>query len=107
MVNEALHLPRGKLAAQVAHASLAAFLGTEADRQRAWLQAGMPKIVLKCPSEADLKDLLAKAQAASIAAYLVHDAGRTQLAPGTITCLGLGPAPTEAIDSVTGNLKLL
>jgi len=107
VVNEDLHLPRGKLAAQVAHASLAAFLGAEADNQRAWLQVGMPKIVLKCPSASDLKDLLAQAEAASVAAYLVHDAGRTQLAPGTITCLGIGPAPSETINKLTGDLKLL
>lgn len=107
VVNEDLHLPRGKLAAQVAHASVAAFLSADGDTQTGWLQAGMPKIVLKCPSEEALRDLLTRAEKAAVAAYLVHDAGRTQLAPGTVTCLGIGPATSEAIDALTGDLKLL
>ena len=38
---------------------------------------------------------------------MVHDAGLTQLEPGTATCLGIGPAPSNMIDLVTGGLKLL
>ena len=37
----------------------------------------------------------------------VTDAGHTQIAPGTITCLSIGPAPEENIDKITGDLKLL
>jgi len=38
---------------------------------------------------------------------LVRDRGLTQVPPGTITCLGLGPAPADLLDSLTGNLTLL
>ena len=32
---------------------------------------------------------------------LIRDAGHTVVAPGTITCLGIGPAQVSAIDAVT------
>ena len=54
VVNEALKLPRGKLAAQVAHASVAALLEATADARRRWLEEGMPKVVLRCESEEEL-----------------------------------------------------
>ena len=37
----------------------------------------------------------------------VTDAGHTQIAPGTTTCISIGPAPENLIDKVTGDLKLL
>jgi PTH2 family peptidyl-tRNA hydrolase len=37
----------------------------------------------------------------------VSDAGHTQLAPGTTTCISIGPAPENLIDKITGDLKLL
>lgn len=107
VVNEALALPRGKLAAQVAHAAVAALLTAPPASQQAWLRSGMPKIVLKGMSEAALLELQAQAQAAGIPAYLIHDAGRTVVAEGTVTCLGIGPAEAETIDEITGELKLL
>jgi len=37
----------------------------------------------------------------------VTDAGHTQIAPGTVTCISIGPASEEKIDKITGDLKLL
>ena len=37
----------------------------------------------------------------------VTDAGHTQIAPGTTTCISVGPAPENLIDKVTGELSLL
>lgn len=39
--------------------------------------------------------------------YLVADAGRTQVEPGSLTVLGIGPEYEEILNSVTGHLKLL
>ena len=107
VVNTALGLPPGKMAAQVAHAALAGFLTASPSAQQEWLQTGMPKVVLQVAVEQDLHDLSTQAAAAEIPAYLIRDAGRTVVAEGTVTCLGIGPAAVAEIDKLTGDLKLL
>ena len=107
VVNEALRMPRGKLAAQVAHASIAACLASDQVTLEAWLSDGMAKIVLQVETEADLLSLQEQARQLNLPALLIRDSGRTVLAPGTITCLGIGPADADRIDSVTGKLRLL
>jgi PTH2 family peptidyl-tRNA hydrolase len=107
VVNESLVLPTGKLAAQVAHAAVAAFLRTDPQSQLAWLEAGMPKIVVAARSEEDLVALEADAKAANIPAAAIRDAGRTVVEAGTLTCLGLGPAAEAEINKITGDLPLL
>lgn len=52
-------------------------------------------------------DLQAKAMSLGLCAKVIHDAGRTQIASGSATVLGIGPAPKSLIDQVTGGLKLL
>lgn len=107
VVNEALKLPRGKLAAQVAHASVGAFLEANEEAKQAWVNSGMSKIVLKVDQEVDLIRLYELAVSRNIPARLIKDAGRTVIPEGTVTCLGLGPAGDAEIDEVTGDLKLL
>ena len=107
VVNNSLKLPKGKLAAQVAHASLSAFLIADEEAKRTWLNEGMPKVVLKGESEEELLKIQTVAQEQDIPADLIQDAGRTVIPEGTITCLGLGPAPESKLDELTGSLKLL
>ena len=107
VVNEALRLPRGKLASQVAHASVAALLSAANEDIRQWLDEGMPKIVLRAEDEAQLAALERQADDAGLPVALIRDAGRTVVAAGTATCLGIGPAVDAAIDVVTGGLGLL
>lgn len=49
-----------------------------------------------------MRHIQAKARAAGLTTYLVADAGHTQLTPGTITVLGIGPDSVEKIDAITG-----
>ena len=107
VVDGSLRLPPGKLAAQVAHAAVAALLGAAPEAQRAWFEQGMPKIVLQARGSVELQRLEAQAQEAGLPAHLIADAGRTVLEPGTVTCLGIGPAPAEQIDRITGTLPLV
>jgi peptidyl-tRNA hydrolase, PTH2 family len=107
LVNEALKLPKGKLAAQVAHASLQAYLCAPVSAQQAWSKVGMPKVILRCDSATDLLDIETRALQSGLPAALLRDAGRTVVEAGTITCLGLGPADTSVIDTLTGSLKLV
>jgi peptidyl-tRNA hydrolase len=107
VVNRALDLPKGKLAAQVAHAAVGAFVVASPEVQQVWQQIGMPKVVLKDADEETLRRLLNAARHNHIAAVLIRDAGRAVVPADTITCLGLGPAPVAEIDQLTGELKLL
>jgi len=107
VVNTSLKLPKGKLAAQVAHGAVAAFLEADEDAAQAWLDEGMPKVVLSAATAEDLLQIEAAARQHGLPCCLIEDAGRTVVPEGTITCLGLGPAPDEAIDALTGLLKLL
>jgi peptidyl-tRNA hydrolase len=107
VVNTSLNLPQGKLAAQVAHAAIAAFLQAGEEAKERWLANGMPKVVLAGLNEEHLRQLEAAARQRDIPASLVLDAGRTVVPAGTITCLGLGPAEIAALDELTGELKLL
>ncbi len=107
VVDRSLNLPPGKLAAQVAHGSMIAFLRAEPDLQRAWLETGMAKIVLACDGAGALAALAEQAEAAGLSTGLVRDAGRTVVSAGTATCLGVGPDSAERMDAVTGTLRLL
>ena len=107
VVNAALRLPKGKLAAQVAHAAVGAFLEAATSAQRTWLEEGMPKMVLKGNSVEELLRLHTLARQRHIPTCLINDAGRTVVPAGTVTCVGIGPASDNEIDKLTGELKLL
>src|SRR5437773_10633459 len=77
VVNGALELPPGKLAAQVAHAAVAGFLAAAPRERRRWLEDGMPKIVVRAAGEDELRRLQRDGAAAGLAAELIEDAGRT------------------------------
>jgi PTH2 family peptidyl-tRNA hydrolase len=105
-----LKMGKGKLAAQVAHAALAAAdesRGMRNDWFSEWRRQGGAKVVVKGSGEEELLELFKKARSMGLPSSLIQDAGRTQLEPGTVTCLAVGPAPVGLVDAVTGKLKLL
>lgn len=109
VIRSDLQMGKGKIAAQSAHASLEAVEKTRSqkpDWYTEWKMQGQAKIVLKIGSEKELLELFENAKR-KIPAALITDAGRTQTAPGSKTCLALGPAPEEKIDEFTKQLKLL
>ncbi|CAF9922113.1 hypothetical protein IMSHALPRED_005342 [Imshaugia aleurites] len=57
--------------------------------------------------EAQLELLRRKAVELGLCARIVRDAGRTQVASGSATVLGVGPGPRGVVDGVTGGLRLL
>ena len=108
VVRTDLDMGRGKIAAQVAHAAVTAALrNTGSADFDGWLRDGQPKVVLKVTSGEQLQDVAERAAAAGLPVDLIQDAGRTQVAPGTLTCCAVGPAADDRIDAVTGGLSLL
>lgn len=105
-----LRMGKGKLAAQVGHAAVSA--AEEARRRHpewleAWLREGQCKVAVKVRSLPDLLSLQKKASHMRLPYSLIMDRGLTQLPPDTVTCLGIGPAPSVQVDRITGNLPLL
>jgi len=107
VVRSDIRMSCGKTCAQVAHAAIAAYERADATTKRKWFQEGQKKVVLKVPDERSLFELKSLAEHAGIATGLVQDAGLTEIPPGTVTTLGLGPAKSEELDRITGSLPLL
>ena len=110
VVRTDIKMGKGKLCAQVAHASLEAALEAMKRKREwfeAWLAQGQPKIVLKGGGERDLLHYAEEARKAGLPVSIIRDAGKTQLEPGTLTAVGIGPGPKDKIDKITGHLKLL
>lgn len=101
-----LGMGEGKLAAQVAHASLQAYEEADRSQQTEWKGGGQKKIVLRADSEPQLFELTDKARVEGLPHAIIRDAGHTQLEPGTATALAVGPAAESAVDAVTGDLDL-
>lgn len=105
-----LKLSKGKIAAQSGHAAVSA--AEEARKYRrewwkAWLSEGQCKIAVKVKSEKEVLELEKQAKELMLPCALITDRGLTEVPPGTITCLGIGPAPSEIVDRLTGKLPLL
>ncbi|MBI2446119.1 peptidyl-tRNA hydrolase [Candidatus Micrarchaeota archaeon] len=107
IVRTDLGMGKGKIAAQCAHGSIAAFLKADESARGEWVDSGMAKIVLKVNSEKELVLLFQKAKKMGLPAALIQDAGHTQIEPGSKTVVGIGPADESELDKLTGELKLL
>jgi PTH2 family peptidyl-tRNA hydrolase len=117
-----LKMRTGKLAAQAAHASLAAVLSRSREVELAgvkglfvpldadigpWLNGHFTKIALGVNSEAEARELFAKATALGIPCALIEDSGLTEFdGVPTITGVAIGPAHGERVNEVSGHLPL-
>ncbi len=106
IVRDDLKLSKGKLAVQVAHAAISAYEFASKEVRQAWKEGGQKKVVLRVPGLKDLFELKEVARKQGLPTALITDAGLTEVPPGTITVLGIGPARVEELDKITGYLKL-
>ncbi len=110
VVRRDLGMGTGKIAAQVAHAAVMGAIRTREQKREwfeAWFGGGQAKVVVKVMSLEELLKVRKLAENFHLPVVQVQDSGLTQIPPGTTTCIGIGPAPTELVDKVTNNLKLL
>jgi len=125
VVRKDLGMRKGKIAAQVAHASLGIFFdrmdlienrGREGDfygiildeDMAEWKTGAFTKIVVGCADERELMEIAHQAFRAGLPFKLITDAGHTEFhGVPTKTCVAIGPANAESIDRITGHLGLL
>ncbi|XP_005298839.1 peptidyl-tRNA hydrolase 2, mitochondrial [Trachemys scripta elegans] len=109
IVRNDLKMGKGKVAAQCSHAAVSAYKQVQRrnpELLKQWEYCGQPKVVLKAPNEESLVQLLVDAKQLGLTVSIIQDAGRTQIAPGSRTVLGIGPGPADIVDKVSGHLKL-
>ena len=116
-----LGMRKGKMIAQGAHASLKVILDAGAlDRETAkytielspamlaWLGGRFTKVCVSVDSEAALDAIVVKAREAGVPVALIVDSGATEFhGVPTKTCCAVGPAWTDEVDAITGQLPLL
>ena len=114
-----LGMRKGKMIAQGAHASLKVLLdGGELAGETytihvwpaaaAWLGGRFTKVCVSVDSEAALDAIVERARTEGVPCALIVDAGATEFhGVPTKTCCAVGPAWTEDVDAITGELPLL
>lgn len=125
VVRKDLNMRKGKLAAQVAHASMKFFVdmsfrdeSLEGDKEyfvvelnddmKEWLNGAFTKVVVSVDSEEELLDIYGNAQDSGLLSSIIKDNGKTEFnGVPTYTAVAIGPDKSEAIDKITGHLKLL
>ncbi|KAK3238351.1 hypothetical protein CYMTET_51634 [Cymbomonas tetramitiformis] len=110
-VRNDLKMGKGKIGAQCSHATLGLYSACYEKGYHAlldhWEEHGQAKVTLKLDGEQEMLRLAKQASSHNVPCHIVHDAGRTQIAPNTRTVLSIGPAPVDELDKLTGHLKLL
>ena len=108
IITNNIEMSCGKLAAQVAHAVVEAALIAYKKRRRLlkkWRAEGAKKVVLVA-NEEEMLDLEKRARKRGIITCIIKDAGLTEIEPGALTAIAIGPDEEENIDEITGHLPL-
>lgn len=106
IVRDDIDMSRGKAVAQGSHVSVLSTRDTNEKIVNEWISNGGKKITLKIDSEADLLDLIRRADKKDLPTATIRDLGYTELEENTLTAGCIGPANESEIDSITGNLSL-
>lgn len=112
IIRKDLKMSKGKMIAQACHAAVSA---AELARQlipdvyRKWLSVGQKKVVLSASTLEELEEVEAAIKRTDhrVPVAKIRDAGLTELEPGTITALGVGPHSSPQVEKITNTLKLL
>ncbi|EFQ30064.1 peptidyl-tRNA hydrolase PTH2 [Colletotrichum graminicola] len=118
VVRTDLGMTKGKMAAQASHATLACYKSlsraaakdpssSAANILKRWERLGQAKIAVQIKDQDEMLELMGKARSLGVTSEVIADAGRTQIEAGSLTVLGVGPAPRSLVDQITGHLKLL
>ncbi|TFL06449.1 peptidyl-tRNA hydrolase PTH2-domain-containing protein [Pterulicium gracile] len=110
IVRTDLGMSLGKIAAQTSHASLACYKtlqNSNAAMLHQWEVTGRKQSTYCCSDEETLLLLQARSQSLNICARSIQDAGRTQIAAGSRTVLGIGPAPARLLEPLVEGLSFL
>lgn len=125
VVRKDLNMRKGKLAAQVAHASVKSIMDhmdVTSDEENIhrdlalshgnpfnlWLTGLQTKIVVGCDGEQEINNIAEKCQDLGISYSIITDVGKTEFnGVPTITCIAVGPDHEEWINEVTSSYKLL
>lgn len=100
----------GKLIAQAAHAAVGASELSKKNKHKAWKRwrdEGAKKVALEVESLDEFERLTKKADELEVIKIIIQDAGYTEVPPGTVTAIGLGPDRSNLLDKITGSLPLI
>jgi len=115
IVNTSLKMSAGKTSSQTAHAAVSLYIKAKQNNRKhmlflneidTWVSLGQKKIVLKGLNDAQLVNLEKEATDSNLISVLVRDAGRTQISPGSLTCLGIFGSEKN-LNKITSSLNLL
>ena len=115
VMNKSLKMSTGKTASQAAHAAVSLYMKAKSNPRKhlllfneidTWARLGQAKVVLNGVNDTQLVELEKKANELALLTCLIRDAGRTEITPGSMTCLGIF-GRIDQVDQVTGTLSLL
>lgn len=117
IINSDLNMGKGKIVAQALHGEVYYMMAVKkapsgSEKKvtfKKWVseEGGlMKKVVLKA-TENEMNDIILKLKDINVWHFLVHDAGLTQVEPGSFTCMAVEPLEENFSDQLFRHLKLL
>jgi peptidyl-tRNA hydrolase, PTH2 family len=107
IIRNDLKLPKGKMCSQAAHAAVDAAFKADKEDVKHWRNSGSRKIVLKVKDKGELYKYAQTSKDLGLPTSIITDAGRTVIAPGTVTCCGIGPVTEDKVDNIVKDLQMM